>query len=45
MVRSIRPGAWTWTRDGKVLHSYFQGLREDKQSEAIIREKELIGHG
>jgi bifunctional non-homologous end joining protein LigD len=28
-----------WTRDGKVRHPVFQGLREDKPPKAIIREK------
>ncbi|HTH80845.1 MAG TPA: DNA ligase D [Ramlibacter sp.] len=28
-----------WTRDGRVRHSVFHGLREDKQAKSVVREQ------
>jgi bifunctional non-homologous end joining protein LigD len=31
-----------WTRDGKVRHPSFQGLREDKRPRAVVRERPRV---
>jgi bifunctional non-homologous end joining protein LigD len=31
----------TWTRDGRVRHPSFEGLREDKPAKAVTRELPL----
>ena len=32
-----------WTHDGKIRHPSFQGLREDKRPEEVVRERPAIG--
>ncbi len=34
-----------WTQDGKIRHPSFQGLREDKRPEDVVRERPVGGGG